>query len=270
MVQKKQSSTLLTVLIVVLFADLVLGIVYGYVSEPIKAAAAPQPGPAVQKDTPAQRPVPPPPPVNKDDAKADKPPVQSGPVDPATPAPANVLNGNGDTEKPKPEDEPVAALSPEDQKKLAELLNLKIEEKPRKTAAAPNTKGQPAKGTGDQGGTIVVPFADAPDNPENDLITAKRGADQAQKPANLSTNAKKGDELLEAAKELMRKWDSIRALKGRSAEARKLMKQAKETLDQARASYKKATDAPPADTYVKKQLDLANQLYYAAMKASSI
>lgn len=268
MAQKKQSSTLLTILIVVLFADLVLGFVYGYVGEPVKASSVMNHSPAVQRDAPPPRDTSAAPAVNKAPAKAGKP-VETVPVQTTPPAAANVENGKADSEKPKL-DEEATGLTPEDQKKLAELLNLKIDEKqkpPVNKAGGPDKNGQPAAKPGNQGNVAVVPFAD---NPELDLISEKKGADEREKPANLSENAKKADELLEKAKDLMRKWDLVRSTKGGSVEARKLMKQAKETLDQATALYRKAMAAAPSEKYIQKQLDLANQLHYAAMKASSI
>jgi len=144
----------------------------------------------------------------------------------------------------------------------------KVDPDARKPRTPDPKTAQPATGAAQpdgDGAVEVIPFPD----PEQDLISSKPVPPLAARPENLSAHGKKGDELLEQAKELMRKWDKVRTQKGGGHEARRLMDQAKKTLEQAKTCYRKALAVEPDSTYIKQQLELTNQLHYAAMKSSS-
>jgi len=268
MAVQNRKSGLLAGLIAALFAAFVIGFCYGFVVDPPANQAKPNAHTdAPEVDKPVGKPV-----------IEDTVPPNSRPEVTVTPV------GGGDHEdmgslpltsiidiEMTPEKR--AAQEEEAARRIAELTREamnkfgKVDPDARKPKT-PNTKpGQPTSGVGDKG-TVdveVVPFSD----PEQDLISSKPVPPVAEKPENLSADAEKGDQLLEQAMELMRKWDKLRTQKGGVPEVRRLMDQAKKTLDQAKTCYRKATAAEPDSTYIKQQLELANQLHYAAMKSSS-
>ena len=103
---------------------------------------------------------------------------------------------------------------------------------------------------------------------ETEIYKPKVGAEPAEKPDDLPPDVRKADELLARAKETLKRWNDIRTRRGAGAEARKLMESAKKSLEQAKELYRKALEQQPDSQYLKKQLDLANQLHYFTLKSS--
>ena len=271
MAAQNRKSGPMAAVVAALFAAFVIGFCYGFVVDPPPDRAKPK--------------------ARVDEPEVDKPagtssvedavPLASKPeagVDPAGDGNAEDMGSLPLTSIIDIEmtDEKRAAQEEEVARRIAELTREavdkfgKVDPDARKPKSPDTTGEQPAaEGSGDaEEGTVeveVVPFSD----PEQDLISSKPVPPPAEKPENLNADAKKGDELLENAKELMRKWDKLRTQKGGVREVRLLMTQARKSLEQAKECYRKALKAEPDSKYIAQQVELANQLHYAAIKSSS-
>jgi hypothetical protein len=95
-------------------------------------------------------------------------------------------------------------------------------------------------------------------DPERDLYTFEET--QVEEPVERSEEVRKADGYLEQGKKLLAKWNKTRA--------RRDIIQAKEALLKATAYYRKAAESSPGDPYIERNLKLANQLHYLAMKSS--
>ena len=103
-------------------------------------------------------------------------------------------------------------------------------------------------------------------DPEHDLFDFIPAS--VPPPATLSKELKEADQLLDRGRELMRSWDSSRA--SESDGARKTILDARHTFEKAIAAYHAAATNAANDGYIKSQLEVANKLYYLAMKSSPL
>jgi len=256
-VRAHKRSALLTFLIVLFIADFVAGFVYGYMTDTVKGRPARARANPVEKFPPesaapqesersaaAEEPVKPAenPPETPDDQALDNA-LAAATVDSHDPAAANAQH--------QPKEEP----------------------KPPVVVAAPNDEGE-TEATPDANEAPPVEIADPPkpktlEDPESDLY---RGRDNAPDPAegavSANANEAKGDKARSEAVAAIRKWTELRSQPRKSAEARKVLHEARTLLDEALDCYNKAMkeDVPGIDKKIKE----VNALRYGVMKSSGL
>ena len=86
------------------------------------------------------------------------------------------------------------------------------------------------------------------------------GSPSANKPIKLTEDLKKADNYLEKGRSLLATWNTTRAGKD--------IKDAAKALRKAQDYYRKASESSPDDPYIERQLNLANQFLYLALKSS--
>lgn len=178
-------------------------------------------------------------------ANGARPAVKPAPAVQPAPAPASI----GWTEHKRPE-ELAAAVQP---------------------APPQNAAGKPAEATPPP----VKPAAPKHEKPKPEIIYLDPEHDlfdfapaSLPPPANLSKEVKDADKILDRGRELMRVWDETRA-KQRDG-ARGTVIEARKAFEQAIKAYRAAAANAPNDRYIKSQLEVANKLYYLAMKSSPL
>jgi len=103
-------------------------------------------------------------------------------------------------------------------------------------------------------------------DPEGDLFDFSKTP--VQRPANLSDDVRKADELLEKGCDLIRRWDVMKTQK--TSTALEMIVDARETLKKAMDAYRAAADEAKDDPYIKSQHEIARGLYYLALKSSPL
>jgi len=140
----------------------------------------------------------------------------------------------------------------------------------RRVEPLPADQQQPAQATAGQ-----PPKPARPDEPE--VVVIRRDAEgdlfdfsnvPVPRPANISDDVKKPDELLEKGRDLIRRWDAMKTQK--TSRALELIVDARETLKKAMDAYRVAADKSNDDPYIKSQYEAARGLYYLAMKSSPL
>ncbi|HUW34555.1 MAG TPA: hypothetical protein VM223_23350 [Planctomycetota bacterium] len=138
----------------------------------------------------------------------------------------------------------------------------RVEPLPADQQPAQATAGQPRKPARPDEPEVVVIRRDA----EGDLFDFSNVP--VPRPANISDDVKKADELLEKGRNLIRRWDAMKTHK--TSRALELIVDARETLKKAMDAYRVAADKSNDDPYIKSQYEAARGLYYLAMKSSPL
>ncbi|HUS58889.1 MAG TPA: hypothetical protein VM141_09575 [Planctomycetota bacterium] len=243
-VRAHKRAGLLTFLFVIFIADFVAGFVYGYISDTRDIISTRDAGPSrdsSKKEVPAET-----------DTTTQAAPVKAE-IAEDEPDDASLDDELLDAFRDSADEPDVAAAKLPDDKPVK--TNPPADEPEQEPAAPDKTRAVAAK----------PPKPKVESDPETDLF--RHDDEEEDETPAADTNVAKGDEALEQAGQLLRKWMENRSQSSKAVEAKKALQQARKALDEALAFYEKADKENP-DPATKARIQKVQRLRYDAMKSS--